>query len=162
MLQAQRKELILTSKITPRSSSQLASAVSVQDIEPMKRGNYRNAELLAKVRELPCVHCGLMGVQAAHSNKLAHGKGRGMKASDAAIMALCQPEHYQVDDGTRYSRAERQLLQDSYIVKTYAALERMGYLHIPAEVWQLHGNADIALELIARMEAGELLNKGTN
>lgn len=146
----------MTSKITPRSAAQLASAVRVQKVEPIKRGNYRNEAFRALVRTVPCVHCGMMGVEAAHSNRLQHGHGRGIKASDAASMALCQPEHYQVDDGTRYSRAERQLLQDSYIVKTYAALERMGYLHIPAEVWQLHGNADIALELIARQENGEL------
>lgn len=145
-----------SSKLAPRSASQLAAAVSVQEGEPMKRGNYRNAELLAKVRELPCVHCGAWPVQACHSNRLMHGKAKGMKASDAAIMAICATEHTQLDNGTKYGRQELETLTDAYICKTYAALERMGYLHIPAEVWQLHGNAEIALELIARQENGEL------
>jgi hypothetical protein len=42
------------------------------------------------VRKLPCRCCGRYGhTQAAHSNQLRFGKGRGLKASDAAIMALC-------------------------------------------------------------------------
>ncbi len=149
------------SKIVGRSQSQIAASAPTDGavFSSKKKGNYRNAELLAKVRELPCVHCGAWPVQACHSNRLIHGKGKGIKASDAAIMALCATEHAQLDNGTKYGRQELETLTDAYICKTYAGLEMLGFVRIPSDVWRLHGNGEIALELIARMESGELQNK---
>lgn len=46
-------------------------------------------------------------VVAAHSNSLSDGKGRGLKASDAAIAALCFRCHSELDQGKSWSKAER-------------------------------------------------------
>ena len=46
-------------------------------------------------------------VQAAHTN-WGHGKGRGIKADDNRIAALCLKCHYEVDQGKNLSREERQ------------------------------------------------------
>lgn len=73
------------------------------------RGNYRNKKLLEAVRESPCQHCGAEDgtVVAAHSNQLRDGKGRGIKASDHKIAALCFRCHYNYDQGTSMSKLER-------------------------------------------------------
>ena len=71
--------------------------------------NYRNKALLEAVRECPCQHCGAQDgtVVAAHSNQLKDGKGKGIKASDAAIAALCYICHHQIDQGFLLNKEER-------------------------------------------------------
>src|SRR5271169_293000 len=95
---------------------------------------YRNEALLAAVRRLNCVHCQAEGrTQAAHSNQLRFGKGRGLKASDAAIMALCGPGygqsgcHAELDQG-KMSRQERYDFEYEHIALTLIALIENGYL----------------------------------
>lgn len=70
---------------------------------------YRNQKLLEAVRELPCMHCGAQDgtVVAAHSNQLRDGKGRGIKAHDFRIAALCFKCHYELDQGSKLSKQER-------------------------------------------------------
>lgn len=70
---------------------------------------YRNQELLEVVRESPCQHCGVNDgtVCAAHSNQLRDGKGRGLKAHDYRIAALCFKCHSALDQGRDMSREER-------------------------------------------------------
>ena len=70
---------------------------------------YRNKKLLEIVRECPCQHCGRQDgtVVAAHSNQLRDGKGRGIKAYDYRISALCFTCHSDLDQGNRLSREER-------------------------------------------------------
>jgi len=69
----------------------------------------RSKKLLKLVASLDCQHCGSSSqVQAAHSNMAQHGKGRGIKASDEYTAALCQPCHYEIDQGTKFSREARQ------------------------------------------------------
>jgi hypothetical protein len=46
-------------------------------------------------------------VVAAHSNQLRDGKGRGLKASDAMIAALCYHCHMELDQGKNLSKHER-------------------------------------------------------
>jgi len=46
-------------------------------------------------------------VVAAHSNRLIDGKGRGIKAHDYRIAALCFACHTEYDQGTKMNRAER-------------------------------------------------------
>jgi hypothetical protein len=46
-------------------------------------------------------------VQAAHTN-WGGGKGRGVKANDNLIAALCLKCHYEIDQGKELSREERQ------------------------------------------------------
>ena len=75
---------------------------------------YRNKKLLEIVRRSPCQHCGKEDgtVVAAHSNQLRDGKGRGLKAHDYRIAALCYMCHYAVDQGTRMDKTEKQLFWD--------------------------------------------------
>jgi len=60
------------------------------------------------VASLPCQHCGNdHNVQAAHSNWSEHGKGRGIKASDIYVAALCLKCHFEIDQGNQLSKEER-------------------------------------------------------
>lgn len=70
---------------------------------------YRNQKLLESVRQSPCQHCGIDDgtVCAAHSNQMRDGKGRGLKAQDYRIAALCFKCHSELDQGRDMSRQER-------------------------------------------------------
>ena len=70
---------------------------------------YRNQKLLEAVRSSPCQHCGVSDgtVVAAHSNQLRDGKGRGLKAHDYRIAALCFRCHAELDQGAKMSKQER-------------------------------------------------------
>lgn len=46
-------------------------------------------------------------VVAAHSNQLRDGKGRGIKAHDYRIAALCFRCHAEIDQGSSMSKDER-------------------------------------------------------
>lgn len=76
---------------------------------------YRNKKLLEVVRRSPCQHCGMNddSVVAAHSNQLIDGKGRGIKAHDYRIAALCFRCHYELDQGSKMSREERKELWEN-------------------------------------------------
>jgi hypothetical protein len=70
---------------------------------------FRSRKHLMNVAELPCQNCYIEGqTQAAHSNWAEHGKARGIKASDEFTAALCQPCHYEIDQGAKFSREARQ------------------------------------------------------
>ena len=70
---------------------------------------YRNAKLLVACRQLPCQLCEIEDgtVIAAHSNQLADGKGRGIKASDYRVAALCFSCHMALDQGNKLSKDQR-------------------------------------------------------
>lgn len=70
---------------------------------------YRNKKLLELCRELPCQVCGKSDgtVVAAHSNQLRDGKGRGIKAPDYRVAALCYLCHMEIDQGKNMSKVER-------------------------------------------------------
>ena len=69
---------------------------------------YRSKKHLKNVASLACQHCGLEGsTQAAHSNRLIHGKGRGVKASDEYTAALCIRCHFILDQGSKLTKEER-------------------------------------------------------
>ncbi len=96
---------------------------------------YRNEDLLAAVRKLPCASCGQVSrTQAAHSNQLRFGKGRGLKASDAAIMALCASNfgkagcHEELDQGGKMTKLERYAFEYEHIALTLIALIEQGFL----------------------------------
>jgi hypothetical protein len=46
-------------------------------------------------------------VVAAHSNQLADGKGKGIKASDYRIAALCFSCHMDLDQGNKLTKDQR-------------------------------------------------------
>ena len=55
------------------------------------------------------MHCGAQDgtVVAAHSNQLRDGKGKGIKAHDYRIAAMCFKCHYEIDQGSKMSKVER-------------------------------------------------------
>lgn len=68
----------------------------------------RSQKLLKLVASLNCQLCGSGSmVQAAHTNWGA-GKGRGIKADDNMTAALCMKCHFDIDQGSKLSKAERQ------------------------------------------------------
>ena len=68
----------------------------------------RSKKLLKLVASLDCQLCGSgVYVQAAHTN-WGGGKGRGIKADDNLTAALCMSCHYDIDQGAKLSKAERQ------------------------------------------------------
>ena len=70
---------------------------------------YRNEKLLRACRDFPCQNCGADDgtVVAAHSNQLRDGKGRGIKAHDYRVAALCFRCHADIDQGSILNKAER-------------------------------------------------------
>jgi transcription elongation factor Elf1 len=73
-----------------------------------KRQYIRSKKLLKLVSELNCQHCGAENMtQAAHTN-WGGGKGRGIKADDNLVAALCLKCHYEIDQGAKMSRDQRQ------------------------------------------------------
>lgn len=67
----------------------------------------RSQRLLRLVASLPCQLCGnCQYVQAAHTN-WGGGKGRGIKADDNLVAALCMECHYKIDQGSKWSRDQR-------------------------------------------------------
>jgi hypothetical protein len=81
---------------------------------------YRNKKLLEVVRQSPCQNCGTRDgtIVAAHSNQLRDGKGRGIKANDYRIAALCYSCHMELDQGNKLSRDERTSLWEEAHRKT--------------------------------------------
>lgn len=78
----------------------------------------RDAKRLAAIRKLPCIRCGNPNSQAAHSNSAKHGKGRGIKASDAFVIPLCATCHAAFDRFELGNRAESEVMFEKWLVKT--------------------------------------------
>jgi hypothetical protein len=98
---------------------------------------FRSEDLRRAVASLPCMCCGRFGcTQAAHTNA---GKGGQIKASDAAIMALCANGpgrvgcHARVDADSDMSKAERRAFELEMVALTYIALVERGILVVSEE-----------------------------
>lgn len=96
-----------------------------------KRVYVRSPALLVACRGLDCQHCGAAGpdagVCAAHSNWAVHGKGKGIKADDNRVAALCAACHVPLlDQGSTLSRASRQALWWAAHVRTVRELLARG------------------------------------
>jgi hypothetical protein len=91
---------------------------------------YRNKKLLEAVREAPCMNCGAQDgtVVAAHSNQLRDGKGRGIKAHDYRIAALCYRCHSDLDQGSRMTKEERLNFWEEAHRKTVGWLFESGHI----------------------------------
>jgi hypothetical protein len=81
---------------------------------------YRNPKLLKLLSTIPCQNCGIEDstVVAAHSNQLKHGKGRGIKASDAMVASLCYSCHMELDQGPNMSKEERKEFWNEAYMRT--------------------------------------------
>jgi len=88
----------------------------------------RNGAILEACRELPCQHCGAQDgtVVSAHSNQSKHGKGRGIKASDIYVAALCARCHSSLDQGYHLDKQQKVDMWDKAHAKTVTALKTMG------------------------------------
>lgn len=87
----------------------------------------RSRPLLNAIKTLDCQHCGARGPSdPAHSNQAAHGKGRGVKASDVFAAALCRADHDAIDQGSRLSHDERVTLWTNAWRKTVRELLKQG------------------------------------
>lgn len=91
---------------------------------------YRNKKLLEAVREAPCMNCGAQDgtIVAAHSNQLRDGKGRGIKAHDYRIAALCYRCHSDLDQGARMTKEERLNFWEEAHRKTVGWLFESGHI----------------------------------
>ena len=73
----------------------------------VKHKYIRSKKLLKLVAGLDCQSCGSGEmVQAAHTN-WGGGKGRGIKADDNLVAALCLRCHYEIDQGSKLCKEER-------------------------------------------------------
>ena len=93
---------------------------------------YRNKRLTDLARGQSCVECGANDGTTvwAHSNLLEHGKGRGIKAHDAAGMFLCARCHAELDSGTSMSREEKREFIMRNIVRTHTRLWDLGLVGV--------------------------------
>lgn len=93
---------------------------------------YRNKKLLEMVRQSPCQNCETRDgtIVAAHSNQLRDGKGRGIKAHDYRIAALCYGCHMELDQGKSMSKQERVEMWDEAHRKTIGWLFENDYIKL--------------------------------
>jgi hypothetical protein len=94
---------------------------------------YRNKKLLEACRQLPCQLCETEDgtVIAAHSNQLLDGKGKGIKASDYRIAALCFSCHMDIDQGNKLSKEQRREFWEMAHRKTIGELFERGLIVCP-------------------------------
>ncbi|MDN7456575.1 hypothetical protein [Burkholderia cenocepacia] len=95
---------------------------------------FRSEDLRRAVVQLPCMNCGVERyTQAAHAN---YGKAGALKASDAAIAALCADRpgvrgcHSLLDQGGVLEKDERRAFEMEMVAKTYIALMERGLLRV--------------------------------
>jgi hypothetical protein len=69
-------------------------------------------------------------VVAAHSNQLRDGKGRGIKANDYRVAALCYRCHMELDQGKDLSKLERVEMWEEAHRKTIGLLFDNEYLEV--------------------------------
>ena len=97
----------------------------------IKHKYIRSKKLLKLVAGLDCQACGSSEmVQAAHTN-WGGGKGRGIKADDNLVAALCLKCHYEIDQGSKLSKEERIEKWQKAHRKTVNALQPVWPVDIP-------------------------------
>ena len=97
----------------------------------IKHKYIRSKKLLKLVAGLDCQACGSGEmVQAAHTN-WGGGKGRGIKADDNLVAALCLRCHYEIDQGSKLSKEERMQVWQKAHARTVNALRSVWPVDIP-------------------------------
>ena len=93
---------------------------------------YRNKKLLEIVRNSPCQICGCQDgtIVAAHSNQLRDGKGKGIKAHDYRIAALCYKCHMELDQGNKLTKQQKFYDWDDAHRKTIGELFEQGLIQV--------------------------------
>ena len=104
--------------IQKEDDTAVPKGIDTQPVKSYLKTQYvRNKRLLEVVASLNCQNCGHYQSQAAHSNWHG-GKGRGIKASDNYVAALCQSCHHNVDQGNELTKDERQTIWVNAHLKT--------------------------------------------
>jgi hypothetical protein len=98
--------------------------------------------------------CGKAG-QVSHSNALADGKGRSIKAAEWMVANLCDGHHVEIDSGRRLPKAERRELWLEAFVLTHYTLNVQGKLRGPFPI-QRGSIQEWADEISRRYASGEL------
>lgn len=90
---------------------------------------YRNADLSAAIASIGiCSMCGNeCATTHAHSNQSKYGKGKSIKASDAAQAALCATCHSWLDQGPA-RRAVKTEAEERAILRTYRTMCELGWI----------------------------------
>lgn len=97
----------------------------------IKHKYIRSKKLLKLVAGLDCQSCGSGEmVQAAHTN-WGGGKGRGIKADDNLVAALCLKCHYEIDQGAKLSKEERMQMWQKAHARTVNSLQSVWPVDIP-------------------------------
>lgn len=78
----------------------------------------RDRNRLAQIRKLPCVKCGAVPSQAAHSNFGEHGKCKSRKADDKYTIPLCHICHRWFDGYFQLTREQSKEWFDKMLEKT--------------------------------------------
>ena len=72
--------------------------------------NNRDSKRLEAIRKMICCECGADAPsQAAHSNFMCHGKGRGIKADDRYTLPMCHKCHADLDQNLSQQTRQQQL-----------------------------------------------------
>lgn len=98
---------------------------------------FKSESLRRAVATLPCANCRIEGLsQTAHSNLYEHGKGRGLKASDAAAFPLCTTTpgrigcHEKFDQYKLCTKSEMPEMTARFIAWTHIQLFERGILKV--------------------------------
>lgn len=95
---------------------------------------YRSSKILALAKDCPrCMSCGRTNdgtVVAAHSNQSRDGKGMGIKAHDYRVAFICHECHAEIDQGNKFTKAERVAAWEAAHRKTIGWLFEAGHLEV--------------------------------
>ncbi len=87
----------------------------------------RSRALIDLFKTLPCQVTGAAGPSdPAHSNWGVHGKAGKIKASDVFIAAMTREMHHELDQGTKWTKEERQCVWWAAHVKSVRLLVAQG------------------------------------
>lgn len=92
---------------TPTLLTMVGPGLLMAMVTPAPKFAYvRDERLRDMCRAMVCQHCGRGGPDAgvtwAHSNQAIHGKGKGIKASDVYVAAMCAACHRELDQGKEW------------------------------------------------------------
>ena len=129
LLQALDESRKVFAPVVHKSTSRAVMVRCDVPAEPVAKHQYiRSKKLMEAYREIPCQNCGIADgtVCGAHSNWLAHHKGKSIKADDSRCAALCARCHSELDQGSHMTKDERIELWTAAHERTVKELNRLG------------------------------------
>ena len=130
VLQALDESRKVFASVAHKSTSRavMVPVAAAPAVAVVKHQYVRSKKLLESCREIACQWCGIADgtVVAAHSNALAHHKGKAIKADDNRVASLCHRCHSELDQGSHLTKAERVELWTAAHERTVKELNRLG------------------------------------